>query len=145
MISTPICDFVRDYAAKRPARLHMPGHKGRGPLGFEALDITEIDGLGSLYAPGGIVTDSEENASRLFGTRTFYSAEGCSLAIRAMLCLALRGAARPRVLAGRNAHRAFLSAAALLDVDVTWLHPKPDDAYHAFTVDPADVATALAG
>ena len=25
-------------------RMHMPGHKGRGPLGFEELDITEFDG-----------------------------------------------------------------------------------------------------
>ena len=29
-MNTPICDFVRDYAARRPDRLHMPGHKGRG-------------------------------------------------------------------------------------------------------------------
>ena len=50
MISTPICDFVRAYAARDPVRLHMPGHKGRGPLGVEALDITEIDGAGELYA-----------------------------------------------------------------------------------------------
>ena len=32
-MNTPICDFVRGYAAARPARLHMPGHKGTGLLG----------------------------------------------------------------------------------------------------------------
>ena len=53
MISTPILDFVRDYAAKHPVRLHMPGHKGVGPLGFEARDITEIDSAGELYATEG--------------------------------------------------------------------------------------------
>ena len=145
MITTPICDFVREYAARHPARLHMPGHKGRGPLGCEALDITEIDGADELYAPRGIIAESETNASRLFGARTFYSAGGSSLAIRAMLMLALRGVERPRVLAGRNAHRAFLSAAALIGFDITWLHPKPGDAYHACTVTPADVAAALDG
>ena len=41
---TPICDFVREYAASGAVRMHMPGHKGRGPLGFEELDITEFDG-----------------------------------------------------------------------------------------------------
>ena len=41
---TPICDFVREYAASDAVRMHMPGHKGRGPLGFEELDITEFDG-----------------------------------------------------------------------------------------------------
>ncbi len=143
MISTPICDFVRDYSARHPARMHMPGHKGRGPLGFEALDITEIAGADELYAPEGIIAESEENASRLFGARTFYSAEGSSLAIRAMLCLALQGKDRPRVLAGRNAHRAFVSAAALLGFDVRWLHPKPGDAYHSCTVEAGDVAAAL--
>ena len=43
-MSTPICDFVRRYAGGGAVRLHMPGHKGCGPLGCEALDITEIDG-----------------------------------------------------------------------------------------------------
>ncbi|MFR5865038.1 MAG: hypothetical protein ACLUFV_07625 [Acutalibacteraceae bacterium] len=48
-----------------------------------------------------------------------------------MLYLALLadggGGARPLVLAGRNAHRSFLSAAALLDFDVEWLRPQPAD------------------
>ena len=54
-----------------------------------------------------------------------------------------RGKKHPRVLAGRNAHRAFLSAAALLGFDVDWLHPKPGDAYHSCAVEPADIAAAL--
>ena len=36
---------------------------------------------------------------------------------------------KPRVVAGRNAHKTFLSAAALLDLDVVWLNPGPDDSY----------------
>ena len=31
-MDTPICDFVRRYAESGTARLHMPGHKGRGVL-----------------------------------------------------------------------------------------------------------------
>ena len=147
---SPICDFVRAYAAKDPVRLHMPGHKGAPILGCEALDITEIDGAGELYAAEGPVAESEAVAARLFGCPTFYSAEGSSLALRAMLYLALFSGdrprrARPRVLAGRNAHRAFLTAAALLDFDVAWLLPAPGDSYHACTVAPADVAAALDG
>lgn len=147
MSVTPICDFVRAYAAKHPARLHMPGHKGTGPLGCEALDITEVDGAGALYVPGGPIGESEAVASRLFGAPSFYSAEGSSLAIRAMLALALPHAPageRPLVLAGRNAHRAFLSAAALLDLDVEWLWPAPGDACHVCAVTAAQVDAALA-
>ena len=40
-MNTPIADFIRNYAARNPVRLHMPGHKGRELLGCEALDITE--------------------------------------------------------------------------------------------------------
>lgn len=126
-MNTPICDFVRGYAAKNPLRLHMPGHKGAGPLGVEAFDITEIPGADVLYAPHGVIAESEANAAALFGSaKTVYSTEGSSLCIRAMLYLARLWAAangkKPLILAGRNAHKSFLSAAALLDVDVAWLH-----------------------
>ncbi|MBQ9648316.1 MAG: aminotransferase class I/II-fold pyridoxal phosphate-dependent enzyme, partial [Oscillospiraceae bacterium] len=125
-MNTPICEFVRGYAAKDPARLHMPGHKGVGPLGVETLDITEIPGADVLYAPEGIIAESEANAAALFGSaKTVYSTEGSSLCIRAMLYLAQLWAKangrRPLVLAGRNAHKTFLSAVALLDIDVEWL------------------------
>ena len=69
MMDTPVLDFVRAYAAGGMIRAHMPGHKGRGPLGVEALDLTEIAGADSLYEADGIIPRSEENASRLFGSR----------------------------------------------------------------------------
>ena len=123
-VGTPVCDFVRDYAGRNPLRMHMPGHKGRGTI--EALDITEIQGAPPLYPASGILRESEENAARLFGAgRTVYSTEGSSLCIRAMLFLARMRAVSlgnsPVILAGRNAHRAFLSAAALLELKVSWL------------------------
>ena len=133
MMDTPICDFVRAYAQSGALRLHMPGHKGEGPLGLEALDITEIPGADSLYEADGVIARSEANASRLFGAPTLYSTEGSSLCIRAMLSLAQRHAAsqgrRPVIAAGRNAHKTFLSAAALLDLPVRWLTPRAQDAY----------------
>ena len=97
----------------------MPGHKGAGPLGFEGCDITEVVGADSLYDASGIIAQSEANASALFGCPTFYSTEGSSHCIRAMLYLATRK--NRRVLAMRNCHTAFLSAAALLDLEVTWV------------------------
>ena len=126
-MKTPICDFVRQYAASGALRLHMPGHKGVSRLGPEALDITEIPGADVLYQPEGIIRESEENAAALFGSaRTVYSTEGSSLCVRAMVYLALLYAAeagkKPVILAGRNAHRTFLSAAALTGADVRWLH-----------------------
>ena len=130
-MNTPICDFIRTYTAGKPVRMHMPGHKGRTILGPEAGDLTEIEGADELYHARGIIRESEENAASLFGTaRTLYSAEGSSLCIRAMLYLASltaqKGSPR-RLLAGRNAHRALMTAAALLDLEIDWLMPGPGE------------------
>lgn len=125
-MKTPVCDFVAAYEQSGIARLHMPGHKGKGPLGCEGQDITEIAGADSLYEAGGVIAQSEQNAAALFGAKaTFYSAGGSSQCIGAMLCLALQKSKSRVVLAARNAHKSFLHAAALLDADVRWLWPRP--------------------
>lgn len=128
-MKTPICDFVKQYTEKYTTRFHMPGHKGVSFLGCEKMDITEISGADELYDAEGIIAESEENATRLFGFgKTIYSTEGSSQCIHAMLFLALqqaeRRAERPVVLAARNAHKAFLYSCALLDLDVEWLMPE---------------------
>ena len=132
-MNAPIADFVRRYAETDIARLHMPGHKGRGPLGCERWDITEIAGADALYEADGIIAESERNASVLFGSaRTVYSTEGSSQCIRAMLRLCLSGRVsgdgRPVIVAARNVHKAFITACALLDVDVCWLWPEGERA-----------------
>ncbi len=132
-MDTPICDFVREYAQSDPLRLHMPGHKGASILGMEQLDITEIDGADSLYEANGIIAESEANVSHLFGCRTYYSTEGSSQCIRAMLYLLILRAKqqgrKPLIAAGRNAHKTFLTAAALLDAEVDWLYAENDSDY----------------
>ena len=147
-MNTPICDFVRGYAASGISRLHMPGHKGTDVLGMEHLDITEIAGADSLYEADGIIAESERNAGELFGANTFYSTEGSSQCIRAMMYLALlhartRGVKRPKIAAGRNAHKTFLSAVALLDLDVTWLVPANAESYLSCAVTAEDVARCV--
>ena len=125
-MKTPIYDFVQNYIRSDSARFHMPGHKGASVLGSEPFDITEIKGADVLYSPNGIIAQSESNAASLFGTgHTFYSTEGSSLAIRAMLgaFCECRETERATVLAARNAHKAFLYSCALLDLDVEWLFP----------------------
>lgn len=147
-MNTPICDFVSQYVKTSPLRLHMPGHKGVGPLGAEALDITEVEGADSLYEASGIIKESEQNAGSLFGCNTCYSTEGSSLCIRAMLYLALLNAEERKlsrkVLAGRNAHKTFLTAAALLDLQVEWLYSDTESSYLSCNIDPKQLETILA-
>lgn len=118
-MNTPVWDYIENYVNQNPVRLHMPGHKGQGPL--EQYDLTEVQGADVLYHADGILKESMENASAIFGSgKTVYSAEGASLAIRAMVyLLKLRG---NKIAAARNAHSTFVTAAALLDMDVQWLY-----------------------
>ena len=147
-MKTPIVDFVNRYNRENGARMHMPGHKGRAQLGFEELDITEISGADSLYEASGIIKESEENASRLFGCKTFYSTEGSSQCIRAMLYLAYLYAKEnnkaPTVAALRNVHKTFLSGAALVGLEVDWIYGNGNSSYLSCSVTASEIEDHLA-
>lgn len=140
-MKTPIADFIDSYISSSPARFHMPGHKGEGDI--ERYDITEIEGADVLYSADGIINESESNASSLFGSsHTFYSAEGSTLAIKAMLMLATRGK-KGKILAARNVHKAFVYGCAMLDLSVDWLYGKDTSHICSCPVTKEDVANAL--
>ncbi len=145
-MNTPICDFVNAYIERDVTRLHMPGHKGCGDA-VCAADITEIAGADVLYNASGIIAQSEQNAAQLFGAdKTVYSAEGSSLCIRAMLYLtalyAHANGCRPVIAAARNVHTVFVTAAALLDIEVDWLYGEGDSMLSC-TITPAALETYL--
>lgn len=129
-MKTPIVSFLRSYQEKSPVRMHMPGHKGAGILGFEGMDLTEISGADELFAAEGIIKESEQNASSLFGCPTYYSTQGSTLCIQTMCTILCQDAKskgkKPKILAGRNAHRSFIHAAALLDFEIAWLYGNSD-------------------
>lgn len=131
----PIVDFVEKYAKSDTARFHMPGHKGRDSFGIAKYDITEIPGADVLYSPDGIILESESNATEIFHTgHTFYSAEGSTLAIKAMLALTKANSKSNLILAARNAHKAFLYASALLDIEVKWLYSDGAEHIASFSI-----------
>ena len=146
MMNTPIYDFVKKYAESECARFHMPGHKGKSFLGCESLDITEISGADVLYSPDGIIAQSENNATALFKTgHTFYSTEGSTLAIKAMLALIKKRLADKKVtvLAARNAHKAFIYACALLDIDVEWIYSTEYDHLCSCKISPSSLSDSI--
>lgn len=144
-MTTPIADFVNAYASKNISRMHMPAHKGSSFLGCESLDITEILGADVLYSADGIIDESENNATSLFKTRhTFYSTEGSTLAIKAMLAIIKKHSpSNAKILATRNAHKAFVYACGLLDLDVEWLYPKSNEHLCDCDISPADLREHL--
>lgn len=145
-MTTPIFDFVKKYAESKSTRFHMPGHKGALSLGCEAYDITEISGADVLYSADGIIAESEDNLTRLYGSaHSFYSTEGSTLAIKAMLALVSEreGNERPLILAARNVHASFVRAAALLDLRVEWIYPENAEHLCSCSITAADVRAAV--
>ena len=143
---TPIYDFVKKYAEGGSVRMHMPGHKGVSALGCEPLDITEIGGADVLYSADGIIAESEENLTSLYGTaHSFYSTEGSTLAIKAMLRLVSDRSKgeRPLVLAARNVHASFIRGAALLDLDVEFIYSTVGAHICQCLITPEDVESAI--
>lgn len=146
-MKTPIYDFVKRYADGGVARFHMPGHKGRGALGCEGYDLTEVKGADVLFSAEGIIGESEEGLTSLYGSsHSYYLTEGSTLGIQAMLRLVSEGCEgeRPLILAARNVHKAFVNAAALLDLDVEWIYSKSFDHLCSCNIDREDVERALA-
>ena len=147
-MNTPIYDFLINYARTAPARPHMPGHEGKPPVAgtamdmLYALDITEIAGADSLFEAGGIIAESEANATSLYKTAgTFYSCQGSTLCIQAMLYMCRQEGRR--IIAMRNVHRSFLNACALLGLEVTWIYPKRADGILSGIVPVYEIEEAL--
>ncbi|MEI3243540.1 MAG: aminotransferase class V-fold PLP-dependent enzyme [Holdemanella sp.] len=144
-MKTPIVSFLKSYQEKSPVRMHMPGHKGAGILGFEGMDLTEIYGADELFAAEGIIKESEQNASSLFGCPTYYSTQGSTLCIQTMCTILCQDAKskgkKPKILAGRNAHRSFIHSAALLDFEIEWLYGNSD--YLSCKINEEDLEKAI--
>lgn len=147
-MNTPLSDFLEKYSAENKVRFHMPGHKGRNLTGAEKFDLTEVDGADVLYNAEGVIKESMDNASSLFGTaKTLYSTEGSSLSIRAMVYLlklyALRNGKKPEILAFRNAHKTFITACAITDTQITWLYGKKNKGVTCCDIDSEEVREYL--
>lgn len=128
-MDAPVFDFVHNYAQSGFVRAHMPGHKGKNVYNnvFDKLfpyDITEIKGADTLFDADGIIAQSELNASRLFGSATFYSASGSTSCIQIMLAAVCKTGGT--ILAARNSHKALINSCGLLGIDVEWIYPEGD-------------------
>ena len=118
---TPLCDVLRSYAARNPARFHMPGHKG-GPLPLPELsaaarlDVTEIPGTGNLYLAGEPFDSAQKPWAERFGfDHCQFLTGGSTMGIHTGLSLLC--APGDQILVDRNCHRAVFNAMALLDLE----------------------------
>lgn len=145
---TPLYDAVLNYAAKDPARFHMPGHKGgRGYDGgyLNAVlpyDLTELPGTDNLYTPEDVINEAEELAARVFDADfTLFSAGGATLCVQTMLFNAIKKG--DSIIVCRNCHKSVVNALGLIDAKVIWVFPETgeNNLLHGLKAD--NIETAL--
>lgn len=115
---------LKSHIEKRRAPFHTPGHKGAFfKEDFFDLDLTEMPDTDTLYCPSGAILEAERAAARLYGAKgTLFSAGGGTLAVQAMLRLAMpRGG---RLLCSRRVHVSAVNAMALLGIEPVWIEPR---------------------
>lgn len=134
---TPLLAAVLAYAARRPARFHVPGHKGgaglppalRRALGraVAALDVTEVAGLDDLRLPAGAIADAQGLAAAAFGAdRTFFLVGGSTSGVIAMIAAAC--APGDEVVLPRHAHPSAVAGCILAGARPRWVAVEVDGA-----------------
>ena len=145
---TPLVDALRAYAAREPARFHMPGHKGKFlPLpelnALAPIDVTELAGTGNLYEPGEPFDAAQALWAERFGfERCRFLTGGSTQGVHAglALCCAPGG----KILLDRGSHRSAFHAMALLDLRPVWLErPWLSGENLTGPISPEDVERAL--
>lgn len=149
MSDAPLYEQLSRQAARKAARFHMPGHKGRPILpGLNhpfALDYTEIEGTGNLYAGDEPILSAERAAARYYGAADcLFLTGGSTQALMTAICAAVP--AGGTLALDRNCHRAVTHALALLDLTPVFIRPRPLDMDGSLPglLDPAEAERALA-
>ncbi len=123
MSRRPIRDAIIEYDESKPARFHMPGHKGA----LSSFDVTEIGPTDDLQSPNGPILKSERLCAEVYSARdAFYLVNGSTTGNLAMMRLIGRG---NRVLLDRGCHKSVIAGAALWGVYTVSIFPGPDGMY----------------
>jgi arginine decarboxylase len=152
--SVPYVDALLEHAARNPARLTVPGHKGGlgadpaviRALGAQALDMdlpALIEGIDVGPAESNPFEQAQRLAADAWGAaRTWFLVGGASQGNHAAL-LALRHVGR-RIVMQRNVHSSAIDGSVLADLLPTFIAPEIDPELGvAHCATPAGLRTAL--
>jgi arginine/lysine/ornithine decarboxylase len=147
MMPAPLLEALKELAAARRWRGHMPGHKGRSLPGMPQdpalIDFTELNGTGNLYLADGPIFKAETLAAAAFGAPCCaFLTGGATQGIHAALRLCAR--AGETVLVDRACHLSVENALAFFDLRPDRLPRRIIPRFGiADAVRPEDVAAAL--
>lgn len=153
-LEAPYLDALRGYAARRPGRFHVPGHKGGAAAESEFAEAVGERAL-ALDVPAltrGIDVGEEPTpfqraqlvAAEAWGARrTWFLINGASQGNH-VACLSLAHAEGGEVVVQRNAHSSTVDGLVLSGLRPTFVRPELDPELHlAHCLDPAVLADAL--
>jgi arginine/lysine/ornithine decarboxylase len=125
-----LCDIKKEDNIS----FHVPGHKfgrlikpylEREKILIEDIDFTEIDGTDNLHDADGIIKNSQDMASSLYGSRkSFFLVNGTTCGIMAMILATLNK--NDKLVLPRNCHKSVYSAIQLGEINPYFIYPKVD-------------------
>lgn len=123
--------MLRKYAGMKPARYHMPGHKGKANI----YDVTEISTTDNLNSPEAEILKAQRALSRCYGSvQSFFMVNGSTGAIQAMVKYASIESNYP-ILVSRNSHKSIFAACMMFGVDIITAEDEYDDTLQTFVFD----------
>jgi arginine decarboxylase len=150
--NAPLYKAVCAAMKESPVPFHMPGHKlGHGiDAGWKKIvgkdifrmDLSELQGLGNLYADEGPIREAADLAAEAWGAdRTFFLVGGSSAGI----CAAILSCVKPgeKILVPRNAHISIFHALVMSGAVPVWITPGVCESGCLGGINPADVEGAL--
>ncbi len=146
MSDAALYQALRQRAATKAARFHMPGHKGRPayplPSNLFSIDYTEIDGTGNLYEGDEPIRSAEQRAAHVLGASDcLFLTGGSTLALQTALAAVVP--AGGSLVVDRNCHKAVTHTMALLDLTPHFVFPEPLPSGIPGRIDPDDAARQL--
>lgn len=108
---------------------HMPGHKRQYGCSFGkefpnpySIDITEIEGFDNLHNPEGILKESMDWASSIYGSdRSYYLVNGSSCGILSAISATVPHGGT--ILVSRNCHKSVFHGVFLNQLQVEYIYP----------------------
>jgi len=117
----------------------MPGHKGKGDIlkaiaeNLSIFDLTETDGIDSLFSSSCALKQSQEKVAQALGTnQTFFLVNGATVGLQAaIMAVVSKG---DSILIPRNSHRSILHGVLLSGATPVYFSPNIDSTHGFATI-----------
>lgn len=125
-----LLEKLMEYGKSDFYPFHMPGHKRQSGEKFAegfpnpfSIDITEIEGFDNLHHPDGILKESMEWASEIYGSdRTYYLVNGSSCGILSAVSGTVSNGGT--ILMSRNCHKSAYHGVFLNRLKAEYIYPQ---------------------